>query len=225
MLAHQKHIVFIQRRLHLLAPAGDAALDQRPHGTDGTKHAAHDVIHTAAGAQRVARAAGHVGQPAHHLHHHVERRAVVVGPGQKTFVADIDQARVGLAERGVIEPVLGHGAGLEVFGHHISRAGEPTRQRRALGLVQVNGNALLVAVEHRKETGTGAQQMAGAVALDRLHLDHLGPQVGQHHAAGRPHHHVGELHHAQPGERQGGVAGLISRHAGIVQRPRHGVIV
>ena len=40
-----------------------------------------------------------------------------------------------------------------------------------------------------------------AVAFDRLHLDDFGPHVGQHHAAGRAHHHVRELDHAQAGER------------------------
>jgi hypothetical protein len=61
---------------------------------DGAEHAAHDVVDAGAGAQRVARAAGHVGQAAHHLHHLVQRRAVLVGPGQEALVADVDQPRV-----------------------------------------------------------------------------------------------------------------------------------
>jgi hypothetical protein len=46
-----------------------------------------------------------------------------------------------------------------------------------------------------------AQEVAGAVAFDRLDLDDLSAEVGQHHAAGRAHHHVGELHHAQACQR------------------------
>ena len=54
--------------------------------TDGPEHAAHDVVDAAAGAQRVAGTAGHVGQAAHHLHHLVERGAVLVGAGQEALV-------------------------------------------------------------------------------------------------------------------------------------------
>jgi hypothetical protein len=69
-------------------------------------------------------------------------------------------------------------------------------------LVQVDGDAFLVAVEHGEKAGARAQQMPGAVAFHRLDLDHLGPHVGQHHTAGRAHHHVGEFDHTQAGEGQ-----------------------
>ena len=39
---------------------------------------------------------GHVGEAAHHLHHFVERGAVVVRAGQEALVADVDEARVQL---------------------------------------------------------------------------------------------------------------------------------
>ena len=58
----------------------------------------------------------------------------------------------------------------------------------------------------RKEAGARAQQPARAVARQRLDLDHLGAQVGQDHAAGRAHHHVGELDDADAGQRQGRAA-------------------
>ena len=62
-----------------------------------------------------------------------------------------------------------------------------------LRLLQVERDAFLVAVEQRKEARARSQQPARVVARDRFDLDHLGAQVGQHHAAGRAHHHVGEL--------------------------------
>ena len=49
-----------------------------PSVADRAEHAAHDVVDAGAGAQRVAGAAGHVGEAAHHLHDLVERGAVVV---------------------------------------------------------------------------------------------------------------------------------------------------
>ena len=39
--------------------------------------------------------------------------------------------------------------------------------------------------------------MPRAVTLDGLDLDDFGPHVGQHHAAGGAHDHVGELDDAQ----------------------------
>ena len=197
MLAHQKDVVLKQRALHLLALAGDAALKQRRHGAHGTEHATHDVVDAAARAQRVARPPGHVGQAAHHLHHLVQRHPVLVGTGQKTLVADINQALVDLGQRRVVQTVLGHGAGLEVLGHHVGAGGQAARYLGAFGLVQVNRNAFLVAVEHRKKPGACTQQVARAVALNGLDLDHFGAQVRQHHAAGGAHHHVGKFHHTQ----------------------------
>ena len=97
VLRYQKDVVLKQRRLHFLAPARLLALHQRGHGPHGAKQAAHDVVHTAARAQRVAGAAGHIGQAAHHLHHLVQRGTVVVGAGQKAFVADVNQALIQLA--------------------------------------------------------------------------------------------------------------------------------
>ena len=81
VLGHQKNIVFKQRRLHLLAFAGLLALHQGGHRPHGAKQAAHDVVDAAACAQWVTGAPGHVGQAPHHLHHLVQRGAVVVGAG------------------------------------------------------------------------------------------------------------------------------------------------
>ena len=61
------------------------------------------------------------------------------------------------------------------------------------------------------KTRARAQQVAGAVALQRLHFDDLGPQIGQHHAAGRAHDHVGEFDHAQACQWQ--ARGLLSSTA------------
>ena len=94
VLAHQEHVVLEQRRLHLHAPAGDAALDQRAERADRAEQAAHDVVDAGAGAQRIAGTAGHVGEAAHHLHDFVERGAVLVRAGQEALVAHVDDARI-----------------------------------------------------------------------------------------------------------------------------------
>ena len=85
VLGHQKDVVFKQRALNLLAAAGAVrwmvALGQCRHGTDSAEHAAHDVVDAGAGAQRVTRPPGHVGQAAHHLHHLVQCGSVLVRAG------------------------------------------------------------------------------------------------------------------------------------------------
>src|SRR5439155_1672277 len=43
-----------------------------------------------------------------------------------------------------------------------------------------------------------ARASGGLVALGRLHLDHLGAEVGEHHGRRRHQHHRGRLHHADP---------------------------
>ena len=213
VLAHQEDVVLEQRRLHVHPLAGDAALDQRAERTDRAEHAAHDVVDAGAGTQRVAGAAGHVGEAAHHLHHLVERRAVVVGPGQEALVADVDEPVVVGCKAGVVEAELLQHAGLEVLDHDVGRSGELPRHLRARGLLQVDADALLVAVEHRKKACARAEQPSRALALDRLDLDDLGAHVGQHHRAGRAHHHVRELDDAQALERL---------RCGVHRRTSHG---
>ena len=44
-------------------------------------------------------------------------------------------------------------------------------------VAEVDRDALLVAVEHREEADTRAEQRAGAVAVDRLDLDHFRAEV------------------------------------------------
>ena len=45
VLRHQKHIVFKQAALHILAFAGGFALNDGGEDGDGAEHAAHDVVH------------------------------------------------------------------------------------------------------------------------------------------------------------------------------------
>ena len=148
MLGHQKHVVLEQCALHLLALPGLRPLRQRRHGADGAEHAAHDVVHAGTGAQRVAGAARHVGQATHHLHHLVQRGAVVVRAWQKAFVADVNQARVQGFEAGIVQAQFGHGAGLEVLADDVCRGYQAQRCFLALGREQVQRQAFFVAVEH-----------------------------------------------------------------------------
>lgn len=185
-----------------MAPARNAARNRRSHDADGTEHAPHDVVDARASAQRIAGPSGHVGQAAHHLHHLVQRQSVFIRPGQKAFVADIDQPFIGILEAGIVQAVLGQGARLEVLYHHVDRSAQPRRHRLSTALVQIERQAFLVAVEQRKKPRAGPEQLPSAITAQGLHLDHFGTKIGQDHAAGRPHDHVAKFDHPQTAQGQ-----------------------
>ena len=93
-----------------------------PERGDRGEHAAHDVVDAGAGPQRIARPSGHVREAAHHLHDLVERRAVIVRPRQEALVAHVDEPRVRLRQRRVVEAVLHHRARLEVLDDDVGAA-------------------------------------------------------------------------------------------------------
>jgi hypothetical protein len=95
----------------------------------------------------------------------------------------IDQPGIERRERGIIQPEAGHHAGAEILdhdveaGHHLL---DEVADRRGL---EVAGQRLLAGVEVAEIGAVPiAQGRAGAhlIALERLDLDHLGAQIGQH---------------------------------------------
>src|SRR5579883_2715193 len=68
--------------------------------------------------------------------------------------------------------------------------------------LEIEHDAALAAVEQREEGRAHAAERAGLVAGGRLDLDHLGAQLGEDHAAGRAHDHMGHLHDPYALERQ-----------------------
>ena len=206
MLRHQKNIVFKQGGLHLLAAPGLCPLHQCGHRTHGPENATHDVVDARARPQRIARPAGHIGQPTHHLHHFVQRGAVVVGAGEKAFVADVNEAGITRAQGGVVKTEFLHGLGFEVFAHDVGGGDQAQHHLAAAYALQVQRQTLFVAVEQRIKARPAAEQPAGAVAGQRLDLDHVCAHITQRHPAGWPHHHVGELDHPDAVQGKVGVA-------------------
>jgi hypothetical protein len=181
---------------------GMGAARERCQRAYGAEHATHDVVDARTCPQRAAFGAGHVGQATHHLHHLVERGAVLIRPGQEALVRDVDQALVQARQRLGAEAQALHRAALEVLAEDIGTSHEPEHDLAAARVFHVDRQALLVSIEQAEEAGSRAQQPARVVACQRLDLDDLGAQVGQDHPAGRPHHHVGELDDPQAGQRQ-----------------------
>ncbi len=108
-------------------------------------------------------------------------------------MADVNQTRVARAQGGVVQAEFLHGLGFEVFAHDIGGGDQAQHHLAAPRAVQIQRKALFVTVKQRIKTGTHTQQLAGAVAAQRLHLDHVCAHVPQRHAAGWTHDHVGEL--------------------------------
>jgi len=204
VLGREQHAVFVQCTLHFAADTRAVALIERGQHANGAEHAAHDVVHRTAGAQGAAHRPGHVGQARHHLHHFIQGQAVVVRATEEALVRGIDQPGVTLAERGVIETQRVHAPGLEVFDEHVGAVDQRQHRLSALGRVEVDGDALLVAVEGTEEPRPRPEQPACAVTTGGLDLDHFGTQVAKDHAAGGAHDHVRNLDDTNAVQRESG---------------------
>ena len=101
----------------------------------------------------------------------------------------------------VADAEAGGDAGPEVLDDHVAALGQIEDQVDALGSGQVDRQEPLAHVlageQHRQAAPAG---VAGAqqVALGRLDLEHLGPEVGQHPGARRAGHDPGEVEDPDP---------------------------
>ena len=132
----------------------------------------------------------------------------------------VHQPRVELAQALRGKPQPGQRAGTVVFHQHVGAADQPGQGRAAVLPLEVEHHRTLAAVE-AGEIGGGPTfarrprqerpETACLVALRRLHLDHLGTQVAQHHGAERPREDARQVHDGDSAKR------LRFRHA----RPRY----
>ena len=88
---------------------------------------------------------------------------------------------------------------------------QPLEDFLALGVLGVDGDRALVAVEHREVEAVRALHVAQLAARDvadagPLDLDHVGAHVGEQLRAGRARLHVGEIEDAHAVERLAGLA-------------------
>jgi hypothetical protein len=142
--------------------------------------------------------------------------AGMLGPGAGLAVTGdraIDDARVDRLHRLVADAQLVHHAGAEAFEDHVGIPGQAQEGGHAGGLLEVEAQAFLVAIDHAEEDAVaafasggaltrthGAGVVAGARVLD---LDHLGAEVGQMHGRHRPGQQAREVEHADARERAG----------------------
>src|SRR5690349_17469987 len=130
---------------------------------------------------------------------------MLVGPAQEALERAVDEPRIAFMQGGIREAELVQRAWPEVLGQHIAALEEAQDQVAALGVLEVDGEALLVAVEDREEAGAGMFETPRVVAFQRLDFDHFGAEIGEHQATRGAHHHVRELDNAHTLKQRHGI--------------------
>ena len=149
--------------------------------------------------RRSSRLAGDRHDPRCSLRHQIKPTLRRRGPGLP-IAGDrgVDEARVLLRERRVVEPQARHHAGPVVFDEDVGRACEPPERVARGGLLQVEDDTELAAVDsvERRALGAGRSgHRARGVAVWRLDLDDARPHVAEYHRAVRPGHDLSHVEH------------------------------
>jgi hypothetical protein len=157
--------------------------------------------------------AGDADHPALGLHHQVERRAIAIGTIlSKAGNRAVDDARLMRADAFVVNPELFDGADAQVLEDDVGGLEQAKEQRLAVGMLQVERDALLVAIQvHEVRRLAGIERRSPGArdfALGRLDLDHRGAVVPEHRRGKWPRQRVGQVEDGDVVEWR--------RHAGLI---------
>src|SRR5262245_25388208 len=211
---------------HALAASGAHALVERADDAEGEMQAGAGIADLRTGDERRAfTKAGRGGGAAGALRDVLVDLAILVGAGAEALDRGHDHARVGLVDVLPGETHAVERTRREILHQHVAVLDQPLEDLLALGMLGVDGDRALVAVEHGEIEAVGplhvAQLAAGDVAdAGPLDLDHVGAQVGEELRAGRTRLHVGEIEDAHAIERLAGLAPRLGR--GLGQAVRNG---
>ncbi len=190
------------RDLDLLAAPGATARQEGKHDAVGRRHTRHQIrdrrphLH-----RRPVGKARDVHEARFGLNHEIVAGASGLRP---RFAEAGDRAvhELGIlvGEGGVAEAELLHGARPEILEEHVTLPDQGAQDRLSLGVLEVEGDALLVAIDRHEVGGFAAHERrpaSGVVPLAGfLDLDDLGTHVPEHHRAERPGQHASEIEHA-----------------------------
>src|ERR1700682_818036 len=101
-------------------------------------------------------------------------------------------------ERSVVEAKPRHHAGTKVLDHHVGYFGKLVNNRLCGTALEIDGEALLAAVERAEIAAVAIAQRwtaADQVALKSLDLDDFGAEIGHQAGAVRAGQHRGEIEH------------------------------
>ncbi|MNT08997.1 hypothetical protein D3C72_1437580 [compost metagenome] len=113
----------------------------------------------------------------------------------------VDQRGVGFSQLCMAEPEAFHYPRAHALHHDVGARDQAACHGHAVGGLEVERHAQLVAVEAVEQRAVVAEpagaQPAAKLAAGRLHLDDPGAHVGQQHGAGRPGADLGEVDDGQ----------------------------
>src|SRR5215468_9959810 len=213
---------------HALPASGADALIERADDAECEVQTGAAVADLRAGDERRTLAeAGGGGGAARALRDILVDLAVLVGAGAEALDRGHDHARIGLVN---VLPGQAHAverAGREILHQHVAVLDQPIEDLLALGMLGVDGDRALAAVEHGEIEAVGAFDVAQLAARDvadagPLDLDHVGAHISEQLRAGRARLHVGEIEDAHAVERLAGFAPGFS--AGTRQAVRDGLL-
>ena len=178
--------------------------------------------------RRTTLLAGDAHQAGHSLHGHVEGafsgiRPALPIPGNRA----IDDAAIERFQRIVAETEPPEHAGAEVLQHDVGDGAQRLQLRKARGILQIDRDRPLVAVDRRKifaerrpAVGRGERRPAAhAVAARRiLHLDDVGAEIGEQRARKGPRRDLSKFEDADPRQRSVAFAVARSAHASAPAR-------
>src|SRR5690606_647291 len=144
----------------------------------------------------------HIGETRLHLHHLVESRQMLVGARKIALQLTVDEARVDRPCVLPADPQPVHDTGREVLEKNIAPRDQTTDHVTSLGPLEVDAEALLVAVEAAEKADGEVAETPGPVSTGVLGAVLVGPEIGKHQAAARIHDRVAKVKHPNAGERQ-----------------------
>ena len=205
-VAHRDHRLQ-QRARDPLALARLLALEQGDQDADGAMKAGAHVGHGDAGPHRAAtRHAGDVHQPAHALGDLVEARALGIGAvlAEARDRAQHD-ARIHLLQALVVDAEAKLHVGAVILDHDVGLLHQLHEDRPAVGLLQVERDRPLVAVQilEIRPVARPAHVALGDAGR-HLDLDAVGAPIGEIANGGRAGAHPRQVEHGKAGERSCG---------------------
>ena len=189
---HQGHV-------HLFAQAGLLLVHQGRQHADGQVQAAQHVAHGGAAAGGgTAGPAGGAHQAAHGLAHDVVAGALAEGAGvAEAGAGAVDDAGVDLLQHVIAQAQLLHGAGAVVLDDHIGLLHHLLEDLLGLGVLQVQGDTHLAAVEVRIVNALivdkGAHAPAVIALAGLLDLDDRGAHIRHQRTAIGAGQHTGQV--------------------------------
>ena len=202
---------------HLLAAAGAHALIERADDAPGEMQAGAGVADLRTGHQRrsLAEAGGRSGA-ARALRDVLVDLAVLVGAGAEALDRRDDHARVGLVDVLPGQPHAVERAGREILHQHVAMLDQPLEDFLALGMLRVDRDRALVAIEHREVERVLALYVTELTSCDvadagPLDLDAVGAHVAEELRAGRARLHVREVEDLHAVERLAGLPERLGR--------------